>query len=63
MALAQMAGLFGFVGMLIAVPAAACIGVLVRFLIDRYLDSDLYYGSQRPIGDETAPPIKAASDL
>ena len=37
--------LFGFVGLLIAVPAAACIGVLVRFGIERYLQSDLYLGS------------------
>ena len=37
--------LFGFVGVLVAVPAAAAVGVLVRFAISRYLDSDLYYGT------------------
>ena len=36
--------MFGFVGMLIAVPAAAAVAVLVRFAIERYLDSDLYVG-------------------
>jgi predicted PurR-regulated permease PerM len=37
--------LFGFVGLLIAVPAAAAIAVLVRFAIDRYLESPVYRGS------------------
>ncbi len=36
--------LFGFVGLLIAVPAAAAIAVLVRFVISRYLESPLYKG-------------------
>jgi predicted PurR-regulated permease PerM len=43
-ALLAFGALFGFVGLLIAVPAAAAIGVLVRFGIQRYLDSDLYHG-------------------
>lgn len=34
--------LFGFVGMLVAVPAAASIGVLARFAIDQYLASPVY---------------------
>jgi len=34
--------LFGFVGLLIAVPLAAVAGVLVRFAVDRYLKSPLY---------------------
>ena len=37
--------LFGFVGMLIAVPLAAALGVLVRFALSRYLESPLYLGS------------------
>jgi len=41
-ALFAFGALFGFVGLLIAVPAAAAIGVLVRFAIDRYLASPLY---------------------
>jgi len=36
--------LLGFVGMLIALPVAAVIGVLVRFAISRYLSSPLYDG-------------------
>ena len=36
--------LFGFVGLLIAVPAAAAVAVLVRFAIDRYLASPMYLG-------------------
>ncbi len=38
------AALFGLVGVLIAVPATAVIGVLVRFAIERYEDSILYHG-------------------
>jgi predicted PurR-regulated permease PerM len=34
--------LFGFVGVLIAVPFAAVIGVLLRFALQRYLASSLY---------------------
>ncbi|SFI48737.1 Predicted PurR-regulated permease PerM [Phyllobacterium sp. CL33Tsu] len=36
--------LLGFTGMLIAVPTAAAIGVLVRFMIGRYQQSPLYTG-------------------
>ncbi len=45
-ALFAFGSLFGFTGMLIAVPASAAIGVLVRFGLDRYLDSDLYEGDR-----------------
>lgn len=38
--------LFGLVGVLISIPVAACIGVLVRFAIERYLDSPLYKGGE-----------------
>ncbi len=38
------AALFGFVGILIAVPATAVIGVLVRFALDRYAASPLFHG-------------------
>lgn len=34
--------LFGLVGVLLSIPVAACIGVLVRFALERYLDSPLY---------------------
>ena len=36
--------LFGFVGVLVAVPAAAVVGVIVRHLLGRYRESALYRG-------------------
>ena len=36
--------IFGFTGVLLAVPLAAVIGVLLRFSLARYLESPLYYG-------------------
>ena len=36
--------LFGFVGLLVAVPVAAAIGVLTRFVVSHYKDSRLYRG-------------------
>ncbi len=48
--------LFGFVGVLIAVPAAAAIGVMVRFGLERYLGSRLYLGRD---GETGPPPGKA----
>ncbi|NVK34288.1 MAG: AI-2E family transporter [Rhodobacteraceae bacterium] len=46
--------LFGFVGMLIAVPAAAILGVLARFALKQYLASAVYKGSHgdRPVEGE-----------
>jgi predicted PurR-regulated permease PerM len=43
-ALLAFGSLFGFVGLLIAVPAAAAVAVLVRFALNRYLSSPLYNG-------------------
>jgi predicted PurR-regulated permease PerM len=40
--------LFGFVGILLAVPLAAGSGVLIRFAVRRYLVSPLYTGNQPP---------------
>ena len=44
--------LFGFVGLLIAVPLAAIIGVLLRFALRRYLESPFYTGEPAagPVG-------------
>ncbi len=39
--------LFGFVGMLLAVPVAAAIGVLVRFGLQLYLKSSVYQGETK----------------
>jgi predicted PurR-regulated permease PerM len=49
--------LLGFVGLLIAVPLAAIIGVLVRFALRRYLESPFYTGepASGPVG--FAPPL------
>ena len=47
-ALFVFAYLFGFVGMLLAVPLAAAIGVLVRFALGLYLESQLYLGQAKP---------------
>jgi predicted PurR-regulated permease PerM len=44
-ALFAFGALFGFVGLLLAVPATAAIGVLVRFAIGRYEHSNLYRGT------------------
>jgi predicted PurR-regulated permease PerM len=47
--------LFGFVGLLLAVPLAAAMGVLVRYGLRRYLASKLYTGDVPPLFD-VAPP-------
>jgi predicted PurR-regulated permease PerM len=54
-ALFAFGALFGFVGLLIAVPASAAIAVLVRFAIARYLESPLYQGHAA----EPVPPLPA----
>ena len=40
--------LFGFVGILLAVPAASVIGVLTRFALEHYMTSSLYHGGEEP---------------
>ncbi|AWC24678.1 AI-2E family transporter [Aminobacter sp. P9b] len=52
-ALFAFGALFGFVGLLVAVPAAAAVAVLVRFAISRYLESPLYHGHA------VQPPVEA----
>ncbi len=46
--------LFGFVGVLVAVPVAAAIAVLVRFALALYLESEVYRGVPR----DPAVPVK-----
>ena len=48
-ALFAFGNLFGFVGMLIAVPAAAMIAVLARFGLKQYLASALYMGPRKAL--------------
>lgn len=47
--------LFGIVGVLVAVPIAAAIGVLVRFALKIYLESPLYSGVPRAATPERLP--------
>jgi len=56
-ALFAFGALFGFAGLLLAVPLAAAIGVLVRFALSRYLASPLYTGAAAPTGGATPPPF------
>lgn len=54
--------LFGFVGVLIAVPTTAAIGVVARYMLDSYLASRLYLGadgSEGPGGPEPPPAASA----
>jgi predicted PurR-regulated permease PerM len=44
LALAVFGSLFGFPGLLVAVPVAAALGVIGRFLVDQYLASPMYTG-------------------
>ncbi|MGQ0485035.1 MAG: AI-2E family transporter [Hyphomicrobiales bacterium] len=48
--------IFGFVGLLLAVPLAAAAGVLVRFALAQYLASRLYLGAPRAMPEP--PPLK-----
>ena len=55
---AVMAGgvLFGFLGMLLALPVAAVVNVLLRFSVERYRASKTYVGDQPEILLDTAHP-------
>ncbi|WP_425049717.1 AI-2E family transporter [Psychromarinibacter sp. S121] len=44
LALSAFGSLFGFVGMLVAVPVSAALGVLARFAVDQYKQGRLYKG-------------------
>jgi predicted PurR-regulated permease PerM len=48
LALSVFGALFGFAGLLVAVPVAAALGVLGRFAVERYLASPLYTGRLPP---------------
>ncbi len=51
-ALSVFGALFGFVGMLVAVPVAAAIGVVIRHGTGAYLDSALYRGPKTAQGTD-----------
>ncbi len=61
-ALFAFGALFGFVGLLIAVPAAAAVAVLVRFALQRYLESPLYMGHPELAAAEAAPAVAVAPE-
>ncbi|MGB1035344.1 MAG: AI-2E family transporter, partial [Primorskyibacter sp.] len=54
LALSVFGALFGFIGMLVAVPVAAAIGVVTRFAVSQYMGSRLYWGLDRE--DVPKPP-------
>ncbi|WP_413206474.1 AI-2E family transporter [Rhodospirillum sp. A1_3_36] len=58
-------GLFGFLGVLLAVPVASVIGVLTRFFLREYLDSPLFSGvpsDTSPSALLSAPDAQSATD-
>lgn len=56
--------LFGFVGILMAVPVAAVLGVLVRFSLNRYRNSHFYHGNiATSLPDRDANPTVTPKDL
>ena len=63
-ALSAFGTLFGFAGMLVAVPVAAALGVVVRFLIGQYEESSLYRGraAERSAEAPAAPPPVPAEE-
>ncbi len=51
LALSVFGALFGFAGLVVAVPVAAALGVIGRFLLEQYRASALYTGREAPPGD------------
>ena len=60
-ALSAFGAMFGFIGLLAAVPIAAVIGVIARFAVERYRASALYHGQEPPLhGPGGAPSLHDA---
>lgn len=55
LALSVFGAVFGFVGLIVAVPLAAATGVLIRFAVARYRESGLYTG--RVVPPEPSAPM------
>ena len=55
LALSIFGALFGFVGMLVAVPVSAMIGVIVRFIVSEYRTGRLYLGIKASENDPFTP--------
>jgi predicted PurR-regulated permease PerM len=63
-ALLAFGSLFGLLGLMIAVPVAAIIGVLTRFALQRYLAGPLYDPrGDDPAGTDVAPTASGAIDI
>ncbi|GHE90112.1 AI-2E family transporter [Aliiroseovarius zhejiangensis] len=54
LALSVFGSLFGFVGMLVAVPVAAALGVVARFFVGKYQEGLLYQGLSIPEAPKTS---------
>lgn len=60
-ALLAFGSLFGFLGLLLAVPVAAALGVVARFAVKRYLESRLYHdGTPILTADATVAAVTVA---
>ena len=59
-ALSAFGALFGFVGLLVAVPVSAALGVIARFAAERYTASPLYLGAPEAEAPRGAPPAPDA---
>ena len=55
--------MFGFVGLLLAVPLAAAAGVLVRFALNQYLASKLYRGIPREMPTPVNTPVRKRVEM
>jgi predicted PurR-regulated permease PerM len=56
-ALVTFSYLFGFLGLLVAVPVSAAIGVLVRFALRKYLASSVYRGEIEAVPKDQHQPL------
>jgi predicted PurR-regulated permease PerM len=56
-ALVTFSYLFGFLGLLVAVPVSAAIGVLVRFALRKYLASSVYRGEIEAVPKDQQQPL------
>ncbi len=62
-ALFAFSSLFGFVGLLLAVPLAAAAGVLIRFALRQYLKSPLYLGVIETAAHHDGGPAGSSSSI
>ncbi len=55
-------GYFGFVGMILALPAAAVLMVLLKRIYAYYIQSPFYYEDDRPPGESPSEAVPASGD-